>query len=524
MQGSSDPNVELLDAAAFVSHLVPDDSVYAFLAEHRHRLFPDELFADLFPSGRGRPSQPADVIASVLVLQSLEGLSDRDAMQALATDLRWKVACGLSITDAGFHPTTLTQWRNRLRKSDRPERIFDAVRDVVKATNVLAGKTRRALDSTLLDDAVATQDTVTQLVSMIRRVRHAIPDAAAAEVVGDDYEPASGKPACAWNDPVARDALVTRLVNDARAVLDAVDGVELDETQQQLVGLLALVAGQDVEPGDEAGTWRIERKVAKHRVISTVDPDTRHMHKNRSSYRDGYKVHIAAEPETGIITACDLTPANIADGTTGATLLAADTTIKATDENESSGVDVLADSAYGSGATLAALERGNHRVLIKPWPLARNRHLGADQFNRDDFTIDYTARTVTCPNSVTVNISDGGAASFGKRCNGCPVRERCTTAVDGKVFTVTEHDQLLATNRQRWRTDAELVAEYRQHRPMIERSIAWFVRDGHRRLRHRGVKRNRLAVTTRAAAINLKRLITLGINHTDTGWTITPAT
>lgn len=167
MQGSSDPNVELLDAAAFVSHLVPSDSVYAFLAEHRHRLFPDDAFADLFPPGRGRPSQPADVIASVLVLQSLEGLSDRDAVQALATDLRWK--------DAGFHPTTLTKWRNRLRKSDRPERIFDAVRDVITSTNVLANKHRRALDSALLDDAVATQDTVTQSVSMIRRVHKAIP-------------------------------------------------------------------------------------------------------------------------------------------------------------------------------------------------------------------------------------------------------------------------------------------------------------------------------------------------------------
>ena len=93
MQGSSDPNVELLDAAAFVSHLVPDDSVYAFLAAHRQRLFPDDAFADLFPLGRGRPFQPADVIASVLVLQSLEGLSDRDAVQALATDL-WRRICG----------------------------------------------------------------------------------------------------------------------------------------------------------------------------------------------------------------------------------------------------------------------------------------------------------------------------------------------------------------------------------------------------------------------------------------------
>ena len=190
VQGSSGPDRELLDAAAFVSHLVPENSMYAFLAGHRHRLFPDELFADLFPSRRGRPSQPGDVVATVLVLQSLEGLSDRDALQALATDLRWKVAAGLAITDPGFHPTVLTLWRNKLRASERPERIFDAVRDVVAETNVLANRTRRALDSTLLDDAVATQDTVTQLVSMIRRVRNAIPEAATAELVGDDYETA----------------------------------------------------------------------------------------------------------------------------------------------------------------------------------------------------------------------------------------------------------------------------------------------------------------------------------------------
>ena len=513
MQGSSDPNVELLDAAAFVSHLVPADSVYAFLAEHRHQLFLDDAFADLFPSGRGRPSQPADVIASVLVLQSLEGLSDRDATQALATDLRWKVACGLSITDAGFHPTTLTQWRNRLRRSDRPERIFDAVRDVIASTNVLANKHRRALDSTLLDDAVATQDTVTQLVSMIRRVRKAIPQAAAAVVVGDDYEQTSGKPACAWNDPVARDELVTRLVNDALAVLDAVDGIELDDAQQQLVGLLALVSGQDVKPGDEEGSWKIERGVAKHRVISTVDPETRHMHKSRSSYRDGYKAHVAVEPDTGLITACDLTPANAGDGPAGMRLLA----------DEPKGLDVLADSAYGSGDSLAALDNNKHRILIKPWPLGRNSKLGDDQFNRDDFVIDYSARTVTCPNAITTHIAAKGVATFGAKCRGCPIRTRCTTAIDGKMFVVSEHDEQLAKNRQRWRTDSDLIDDYRQHRPMVERTIAWLVTNGHRRLRHRGVDRNRLAFSTRAAVINLKRLINLGLEHDGNTWHLAPA-
>lgn len=181
MQGSSDPNVELLDAAALSRHQVPEDSVHAFLADHRRELFPDEMFADLFPSGRGRPSVPADVVATVMVLQSLEGLSDRDAANQLRTNIGWKVAAGLALDDGRIHYSVLTYWRTRLRDSTAPERIFDAVRAVIDATGVLTGKRRRALDSTLLDDAVATQDTVTQLVSAIRRVRRLVPDAAAVE-------------------------------------------------------------------------------------------------------------------------------------------------------------------------------------------------------------------------------------------------------------------------------------------------------------------------------------------------------
>ena len=68
VQGSSDSARELLDAQALVGHLVPAGSVYGFLAEHRSRVFPDEMFADLFVSTRGRPSQPADLVATVLAV------------------------------------------------------------------------------------------------------------------------------------------------------------------------------------------------------------------------------------------------------------------------------------------------------------------------------------------------------------------------------------------------------------------------------------------------------------------------
>ena len=511
MQGNSDPNMELLDAGVVVGHLVPAGSVYRFLAEHRRRLFPDAMFGDLFASSRGRPSVPADVIATVMVLQSLEGLSDRDAVDAFRTDLKWKVACGVSLTDEGFHPTVLTLWRNRLRASAAPERIFDAVRQVVTDTGVLAGRTRRALDSTLLDDAVATQDTVTQLVSVIRRVRAAVPEAASVAVSAHDYESGT-KPSCAWDDPVARDELVSGLVNDAVAILDALDDADLDDEGTRLVGLLGLVAGQDVEPGETEGTWRIARRVAKDRVISTVDTETRHMHKSPSSYRDGYKAHIAVEPETGIITACDLTPANIGDGPVGVKLL----------EGESPGLEVLGDSAYGSGPVRADLQRAAHTAVIKPLPLHHNRRLGDDQFTRDDFTIDYQAGTVTCPKGHTVPVDAAGVARFRKRrCDGCPLRSRCTTAAGGKTFAVTAHDQHLAAARVEWRNGTNIDA-YRQHRPMVERSIAWLVANGHRRVRYRGVERNRIALTVRAAAINLRRLLNLGLTWTPTGWSIAP--
>ncbi len=186
-----------------VGGLVPEGSVYRFLAEHRLRLFPDGMFSDLFGSGRGRPSVPGSVIGVVLVLQALEAVSDREAVQRLRCDIRWKAAAGLSLVDEGFHPTVLTRWRARLRASKKPERIFDAVREVVTESGVLDGRSRRALDSTILDDAVATQDTVTIISSQIRRCRRLIPEAADVVLVAHDYE-SKAKPSCDWSDPESR--------------------------------------------------------------------------------------------------------------------------------------------------------------------------------------------------------------------------------------------------------------------------------------------------------------------------------
>jgi len=154
-------------------------------------------------------------------------------------------------------------------------------------------------------DAVATQDTVTQLVSAIRRVGREVPGAAgqiAAVCTGHDYSK-PGKPKIDWDDPAAKQALVSALVNDATALVAALHGTELDERAASAVALLALVAGQDVEPAEGSdgtdGRWRIARKVAEDRVISTVDTQARHTRKSPEARRDGYRAHLAGDPETG---------------------------------------------------------------------------------------------------------------------------------------------------------------------------------------------------------------------------------
>jgi len=161
MQGMERLDRQLLDAQALVGHLVVPGSMFAFLAAHRQDLFGDNEFEDLFPSGKGRPSIPASVMASILVLQTLHDLSDRETAEAVRCDLRWKVATGMALDDQGFDPSTLVYWRKRLAKSDRPQRINEAVRRVVEETGVVRGRGKRAVDSTILADAVATQDTVT---------------------------------------------------------------------------------------------------------------------------------------------------------------------------------------------------------------------------------------------------------------------------------------------------------------------------------------------------------------------------
>ncbi|CAJ1582067.1 IS1182 family transposase [[Mycobacterium] wendilense] len=514
MQGRSEDQRELLDAESVAGHLLKSDSVFAFLAAHRRELFPEEMFADLFPSRRGRPSVPAEVMASVITLQALHGFSDNETVDAVTFDLRWKAACGLPITAGAFHSTTLTYWRRRLAASDRPNRIFEAVKAVVAATGALAGKTRRALDSTILDDAVATQDTVTQLIGAIRRVRREVPGAGeviAAQCGAHDYDD-PGKPSITWDDAAARAALVDALVGDAHRLLGHLPEQELGARAAEAVALLALIAGQDVEPVDDSdgtdGRWRIAQRVAADRVISTVDPEARHAHKTVHRRQDGFKAHIAVEPDTGIITDCALTKASgpdTHDSAVAAQLLA----------GEDAPVTVLGDSAYGSGEFRAHLAEAKHVDRVKSAPV---RSAVAGGFTVDDFAIDHRNKTATCPAALTRPITASGSVTFGAACRGCRLRAQCTTSHGGRSLTLRPYDALQRAARKESRKP-DWLNEYRTHRPMVERTIAWLAR-GNRKVRYRGVTKNDHWLHHRAAAVNLRRLITLGLTHTGAHWAI----
>jgi len=536
VQGFERLDGKLLDAS--VGQLVPAGSMFAFLAAHRAEVFPDADYADLFaPPGVGRPSLPATRMAAVLTLQVLHDYSDRETAEAVRFDVRWKMAIGASLDDPGFDPSSLVYWRNRIARSERPHRVNDAVRKVVRETGVLKGRRRRAVDSTILADAVATQDTVTQLVAAIRKVAREVPGAAgqiARVCTGHDYSK-PGKPAIDWDDPAAKDALVSALVNDATAVVAALEGRDLDDRAASALALLALVAGQDVEPAEGSngtdGRWRIARKVAGDRTISTVDPDARHTRKSGEARRDGYRAHVGADPETGIITDEKLTGAagtGNSDPAVAEEFLAAETgapdsapggSAEQPDDDPAAGGGLTwyGDSAYGTGDLRGAIADAGHAAVIKPKPLQPPVEGG---FTVDDFTVDGRQGTVTCPAGRTVALSRTRIATFGVLCRDCPLRAQCTTCKTGRKLVLHERDDLLRAARADWAASSGLREDYMRHRPNVERVIAQVAtwRGRRLKLRYRGTARNHAWLKRRTAALNLRNLIGKGLARRDGAW------
>ncbi|MGH3123741.1 MAG: IS1182 family transposase, partial [Streptosporangiaceae bacterium] len=521
--------------ADFCEGRVAPDSIYAILHRECFTLFPDEMFADLFDDV-GRRSVPPMIVAVVMVLQRIEGCSDREAVDRFAFDARWKYAAGgLDFDYPGFVHTVLVDMRARLARSAEPDRIFEVTLEAARSAG-LAGR-RRVLDSTPLYDAVATMDTVTLVRSAVRGVLRAGGGELAGQLRGvlardDDYA-AAGKPTCDYGDPAARAELLDALAKDARALLAALDGQELGPALSQAAALLATVTGQDLEQ-DMGGVFRIARRVAPGRVISTVDPQARHGHKTSARGFDGYKGHIAADPDSEVITATAVTPGNSGDAEAAAGLLAdllpgdQDSAASRTASGMSGPAEgqdgdqpaVYGDAAYGSGELLELLDGAGIRNGIKCQPPPAVKGC----FPKDRFIIDLDSRTVTCPAGVTVPIRPAtgrlaGTARFGAACRTCPLAAQCTASKDGRTITIGHHEARLAAARLNQK-DPAWRADYKATRPKVERKIGHLMRRRHggRRARVRGQLKVAADFTLLAAAVNIARLGVLGVAYRNGAW------
>jgi hypothetical protein len=505
---------------------LPEGSVYRFLARERARLFPPELFADLFES-TGRRSVPPSILAVVMVLQRLEGLSDREAADRFAFDVRWRYAAGVADAVAGeetasFAHTVLVDFRARLRRSADPDRIFRVTCELARQVGLVGVK--RVLDSAPLEDAVTTQDTVTMIRGAIRGLLRACPPELKAKVGAalqreDDYA-TPGKPACDWTDRAAREALVDALVRDGYRAHYALRGERLNPRVAEAAALLATVTGQDIEETSD-GRFRIFEGTAPDRVISTVDPQARHGHKTAAHGFDGYKGHLAVDPDSEVICAAEVSTATTGDAVVGPMLLGE---VAPDDDEQAARAVIYGDSAYGTGMYLAWLERQGYTPMVKTQlPTAPG-----GRFAKDQFRLDLQAGTLTCPARVTVRIRPdrrgGGRARFGQACSVCPLRDACTTSLRGRVVAIHPREAELTAARARQR-DPVWLADYRATRPKVERKLAHLLRRRHggRRARVRGLVRVTQDFKLLAAAVNLARLATLGLRSTASGWQLQPA-
>jgi len=530
----------LTGTAAFCDDRVSDGSIWSVLHRECHRLFPDELFVDLF-ADTGRRSVPPRIVAVVMVLQRLLGLSDREAVEAFCFDARWKYACGgLDFDYPGFAHTVLVDMRARLDGSSRPRRIFEVTVEAAHAAGLVGAK--RVLDSTPLYDAVATMDTIVLIRSAVRALLKAADDDLEVELravmaSGDDYATVA-KPQIDWDDADAREQLIDSRAKDAFAGMVVLDGRSLSVEMADAARLLARVVGQDLEEGDD-GVFRIARRVAKDRVISTVDPDARHGHKTVHRGFDGYKGHAAVDPDSEIITATVVTPGNAGDTSVAAELI--DDLLAAGGEDQTAprhaepaapapaageGTNdavpaVYGDAAYGTGEFLSRLEHAGLEAMCK----TQSPTAAGGMFSKTDFYIDIDDNSVTCPAGEVAEFRWGrngvGIAYFGRQCSTCPLAPECTKSPAGRTICVGPFEEVLDRARRR-QADPDWAADYRATRPKVERKLGHLMRRKHggRRARVRGTAKVDADFNLLAAAANLARLAVLGLRHTATGgWT-----
>jgi hypothetical protein len=506
MLASQSGQVGMFDAAV-LSRPLPEGSFFGLLAEHGHRIVRDEDFAECYSQRMGRPSIPPSLLAKVLLLQHRTGASDEQAMEAVAWDLRWKIALDLAVDHQGWHPTSLTRFRARLLLHNKERLALENTLRLAGELGMLEGTVEQIIDSTPMLGAAATQDTVRLVRHGVKQLLDAVAatDEAAAGQLDDgldfDYAKPSEKPDCRWREKAERERMLTRVAQDAQRALSAVDradGLLEDERVLEAHRLLGELVGQDFDIDDD-GIPRLHRGTRPDRIISTVDPEMRHGRKSSQTRFDGYKLSAAAtNTQVPLICAVDVAPAGQTDGPQAKYLIDAQPPARRPKR-------VLGDTAYGNGPVRSELADRQIEVLA---PVPEGKLTAEGRLGKHDFAIDLAAGTVTCPAGQTVQISTSAAGSRSANfpasaCRDCPLKAACCAGRARRQIALGEHEELLLAARQAL-ADPATSEHLRRTRPRIERLLGLLAhRYGARKSRYIGAAKARLQAAWAAALVNL---------------------
>lgn len=516
MLGRMSDQGELFRPDHLLREHVGRESIYGFLAEARSESFRDEDFAGLYVD-HGRPSVPPSQLAVALILQTLDRVSDEEAINRSAYDIRWKVALGLELEEKLCAKSTLQLFRSKLILHESYGRLFEKSILACQKAGLMKGKKLEvAIDTTPVLGRGAVKDTFNLVSDQIRRIVEAV-----VELKDWDLGPLveehglsrhfaksfKGASELDWGDPEEKRALIGQLVADAKVTLAmgrrALNGFALDaERTQKLRERLELLSDlllQDIdEQPDDGGGPVISQGTSRDRKVSVTDPDMRHGRKSPSESFEGYKATVVAETESGVILETGVQPANAPDSQ------GAKESIESAAEAAGKPIDrVLGDTAYGGLETRREIESTKVELIAKAPPVPHKKGC----FTIDDFKIDRRRGVATCPAGKKSTSRHRSSALKGNRyvfspddCRDCPLRSRCTTS-SARSISISATTEAQKPHRKRQKTKGFKRA-YRR-RVIVEHRIGRLMQLGARQAKYMGQKNVAFQIAIAATVANL---------------------
>ena len=532
MLGKRSDQKGLWEADRLYLDYVGQDTFYGLLASLRGQLFRDDDFAEIYCPDNGRDSVPPSLLATALLLQTYDQVSDAEAKARADFDIRWKVALGIEIEDRPFAKSTLQMFRAQLILHDKVREVFESSLRLARQSGYLKKRGMRvALDTTYILGRGAVKDTYNLLadgIVKLMRVLAAVANTTVREwAEGQGYDKylgssIKGEAAIDWSDRRARAALLAEIVADADRLLELARRawVELpeDSAQRQIIvdgaELLGQLLHQDIErkSGDadahaDDGV-SLRDGVSKDRMVSVPDPEMRHGHKSSRRRFNGHKAAIVVDTDSQLITAVDVLPGNAPDN------LGALELVEQSEASTGSVVqEAMGDAADGDGGTRQTFADAGRQLVAKV-PGRPNR----SHFPKDDFHLDLAAGSCTCPaGQVTHAMVSAGkrtdaagrvyrlqAFQFdGAVCRACPLRSQCIAAKGRQGRRVLIHPQEALLQEARALQQSAAYDEYRARRVLVEHRLARLVQLGIRQSRYFGRVKTRFQVYLAATVANL---------------------